>query len=689
MKMQKENKVLYWLCFGLLIVLYLIATIFTAVASRSEEVIRIGVNVIPMASFAGIFSPLANICIVFLVLFYEKPGFILSFIALFVAFPRVIISIMVSHNWGSLSGLFGNVFTIVAIIAIYSYSKKIKNLQTAEVEHYKEQQKLSQHLFEQTATALVNAIDAKDTYSHGHSLRVAEYSEKIARQMGKSEEECYKIYYSALLHDVGKIGISDTIINKNGKLTDEEYEIIKTHPVMGNQILTSISEYPYISIGAHYHHERYDGKGYPDGLKGDDIPEIARIISVADAYDAMTSTRSYRNTVPQQIAREEIVKGAGTQFDPEIAMIMRRIIDEDNEYKLRERIKLKGLSANNELNCDEFADVITDGIWVNQHLCRIQFDYIPKKGTDGKPGFILFDSLDARFHSDDKTAEELNNFEYLRIIKCEEIENAGVRKIERKIVGLKDDSEKGAVSDERHMVISAVKVRDHVLLKLEDEDKTEEITVALPDSVRYCYIGITGSDCIIKDVVTDREEEPVKEVYIKRIAEEISYIDGPEGDIPNIQINGYRSDATEGIPITDGLTITFHTMSLPTARLVWHCPFVTIYSSGDKKVKGDNFKEYALVRFDGENWDSNDISDNRMIINQTDNFGGWDVWKEENKKGYDAVVKFQRKDNKIITTTENLGIFIKDTTLITDGNKELYAALTGDQVALTNIKIKH
>ena len=167
-------------------------------------------------------------------------------------------------------------------------------------------------LFEQTATSLANAIDAKDEYTRGHSTRVAEYSKKIAEQAGKSPSECEDIYYVALLHDVGKIGISEAIINKDGKLTDEEYEEMKKHPVVGNQILSGITEYPYLSIGAHYHHERYDGKGYPDRLKGEDIPEIARIISVADAYDAMTSKRSYRKSIPQVMVREEIVKGSGT-----------------------------------------------------------------------------------------------------------------------------------------------------------------------------------------------------------------------------------------------------------------------------------------------------------------------------------------------------------------------------------------
>ena len=126
------------------------------------------------------------------------------------------------------------------------------------------------------------------------------------------------------------------IITKKGKLTPEEYEEIKKHPIYGSQILDSISEFPYLRIGANGHHERYDGKGYPDGIKGEEIPELARIISVADAYDAMTSKRSYRDPIPQEVVREEIVKGTGTQFDPEYAKLMIQLIDMDKDYKMRE-----------------------------------------------------------------------------------------------------------------------------------------------------------------------------------------------------------------------------------------------------------------------------------------------------------------------------------------------------------------
>ena len=129
------------------------------------------------------------------------------------------------------------------------------------------------------------------------------------------------------MHDVGKIGIPGTIINKKGRLTDEEYEIIKTHPEKGGEILSKISLSPNLPIGAKYHHERYDDKGYPEGLKGEEIPEIARIIAVADTYDAMASKRSYRDGLPIEKIKSELKNGLGTQFDPEFAKVMLDLID--------------------------------------------------------------------------------------------------------------------------------------------------------------------------------------------------------------------------------------------------------------------------------------------------------------------------------------------------------------------------
>lgn len=190
----------------------------------------------------------------------------------------------------------------------------------------------------QSMKTLAFTIDAKDKYTNGHSMRVAEYARELIRRSGGTNKEQENIYYIGLLHDLGKIGVPDHIINKPSKLTDEEYEVIKSHPVIGSKILKEISkEIPGIDTGARWHHERYDGKGYPDGLMGEQIPLEARVIGVADAYDAMTSNRSYRRELSQEYVKGEFEKGKGIQFDPYFAELMIQMIDEDVDFDMREK----------------------------------------------------------------------------------------------------------------------------------------------------------------------------------------------------------------------------------------------------------------------------------------------------------------------------------------------------------------
>ena len=193
----------------------------------------------------------------------------------------------------------------------------------------------SRRLFQQTVLSLAKTIDAKDQYTRGHSERVAQYARQLAEMAGEDPERQEQIYQMGLLHDIGKIGVPGIIINKTARLTDEEYAVIKSHTTIGANILRMIEEFPELSIGACSHHERYDGRGYPNGLCGEDIPEAARIIAVADAYDAMTSTRSYRAALSQEHVRSEIEKGKGTQFDPQVADLMIQLIDADADFRMR------------------------------------------------------------------------------------------------------------------------------------------------------------------------------------------------------------------------------------------------------------------------------------------------------------------------------------------------------------------
>ncbi|MBQ6780015.1 MAG: response regulator [Treponema sp.] len=214
-----------------------------------------------------------------------------------------------------------------------------KNL-TAEVEKKTaeiiEQKERVSRMAMQIVQTLSGAIDIKDPYTKGHSERVAKYAQEIARRAGYSKERLTQMHIMALFHDIGKLLIPDSIIKKPGKLSSEEYAEIKKHPEIGANILKNITEIPNIAVGAHWHHERYDGKGYPDGLAGENIPEEARIIAVADCYDAITSHRSYRDMLTQKAVREKIEKDKGLQFDPRFADIMLAIIDDDRNYDLHE-----------------------------------------------------------------------------------------------------------------------------------------------------------------------------------------------------------------------------------------------------------------------------------------------------------------------------------------------------------------
>ena len=220
------------------------------------------------------------------------------------------------------------IFSLIVVgIFVWAFYVILKNMAAAN-----EIKTLSVEVME----ALAHTIDAKDEYTKGHSVRVAKYSRMLAEKLGLTDEDCESVYYMALLHDIGKIGVPNEIINSKSKMTDEEYAIMKTHPGIGSDILEEIKSRPDLMIGARWHHERYDGKGYPDQKAGEDIPYFARIISVADSYDAMTSNRSYRKFLPQDVVRGEIEKNCGTQFDPNVAKCMLSIIDEDVNYEYHE-----------------------------------------------------------------------------------------------------------------------------------------------------------------------------------------------------------------------------------------------------------------------------------------------------------------------------------------------------------------
>ncbi len=219
--------------------------------------------------------------------------------------------------WISLAG--AGVWLIALIIFVIT---------SLQIKKYRARHERDNEIINESIETFTGFIDAKDPYTNGHSKRVAVYTKKIAKELGYDGEELDRIYYIALLHDCGKIAVPDNILGKPGRLTDEEFEVIKSHTVRGGEILSSFKSLDKAGEGALYHHERYDGKGYPEGKAGEEIPLIARMICVADSFDAMNTNRVYRKKLSRERIIEELEDNKGLQFDPKIADIMLRLIKE-------------------------------------------------------------------------------------------------------------------------------------------------------------------------------------------------------------------------------------------------------------------------------------------------------------------------------------------------------------------------
>ncbi len=215
-----------------------------------------------------------------------------------------------------LTGLSGTIF--IACFALWVILLIGYIVISIIINQYEKQLHTKEKIITEAFEVFSNFVDAKDPYTHGHSDRVADYSEKIAHKLGMNDKECENIYWIAKLHDIGKCYVPDNILNKPSKLTDEEFKQIKEHTIKGSEMVKGFSSIPGITEGALYHHERYDGKGYPTGKKGEEIPYIARIICVADSYDAMNSDRVYRKKLTKDKIIDELNKGKGSQFDPNI-----------------------------------------------------------------------------------------------------------------------------------------------------------------------------------------------------------------------------------------------------------------------------------------------------------------------------------------------------------------------------------
>ena len=595
----------------------------------------------------------------------------------------IVASIVQIYSYGvSLTNMtIVGVAAILYIFVLIDLNNTVEKANELQLKYFEEEQASMHRLFDQTATAFVTAIDAKDVYSQGHSLRVAKYAKKIAQKADMNEEECEEVYYAGLLHDVGRIGIPDSILQSSGTITQEERDIARKKANIGEEILSNIEEYPYLRIGAKSSYENYDGSGYPDKLKGEDIPEIARIIAVADAYDNMTSKSRRRDPLPMQMVREEFIKESGAKFDPKFADIAISIIDDEVEAdNYVDEIE-------EEIVCHNYRQSITKGMRIEDHITRITLKSHPEE-EDARgffiPAVIIFDSLDGRVHDNDKAIAAYKYVELSEIWFDGHSNSIGARNMQTIVSDsdvLSGDNEDDTYSVElgRH--------KDHLRVVIEGRGKKITSIIVLPDTSRQAFAAFSGERCRIYDIGFEKTQDIIKKEDIPRIVDKTTYINRLQSDIPNLQVNSKGSAATEGILIKDGLRVAFHTMSLPTADLVWHCPHIYIYSSDDKEVEGKNYRKFSWVSLNGEDDGDNEYAHNTLIMKREEKFKGWNDWKMRNKEGIECELTFKRSMNKITMITENLGVFIKHTTTLKEKEQDVYLSLSGDRVALTDIRI--
>ncbi|MCY4643147.1 MAG: HD-GYP domain-containing protein [Bacteriovoracales bacterium] len=217
---------------------------------------------------------------------------------------------------------------IIALDSLLTTTTLLK--MSEEIDHFKRKHK---ETCEMAARAILYALDLKDHYTFGHSMRVAYFCVEAGKRLSLLEKDLYDLELAALFHDIGKIGTPDKLLNKPTRLVDEEFKMMKKHPVQSYEILRRFEDFEKVALCAKHHHERYDGKGYPDGLVGEEIPLFSRIILIADTFDAVTSSRPYRTGLSHHVAFEELKQFAGTQFDPHLVDVFIKTLTEIGEQR--------------------------------------------------------------------------------------------------------------------------------------------------------------------------------------------------------------------------------------------------------------------------------------------------------------------------------------------------------------------
>lgn len=604
--------------------------------------------------------------------------FIYSALCLYIFVP-IIIGIIQIFAYGL---CIVNMAMVLVSVSLYIFTyidinDEVQRTHRREMQALEDEKKTMKNLFSQTARTFVTAVEKRNEYWKGKSLKTAQLAKKIALKSGKTEDESDEVYYAALLHNSGIAAFPDSVLVQTDFTS--ENEVTRKLSEVSSELLSNINEYPYLSEAALCVHERFDGKGFPRRLKGEDIPEISRIISVAESYVTLTSRTVGRNALPPAVVREEFIKEAGSKFDPKFSAIMVQLMDAVAEGQSGEDENF----LESQFSCSVYREKVSAGIPVTENTVRITFKSAPL-GTESNfsaPSLVLFDSFDRRVHRNQKSIEDFKYCEYGELWFDGHTVSTNARNMEVRITECEASGEPSVYT------VTAARFEDHIQVEMQNGTKLVKVIVALPDISKAAYIGLTGENCFLSQIAAEQTQNRIDRNDIPRIAEEISFINRIESDVPNIQINSNHACYTEGIEIKEKTAVIFHTMSFPESSFVWNCPHIVIFSSKDGNVGGPGYCEYAVIKLNGEDNGSNVHAENSFLMKKNSVFTDWNEWKKLNRSGFECEINLERHGNSIRLRTENLGISIENTSVIRNAPDRIYAALTGDQCALTDIRV--
>ena len=531
-----------------------------------------------------------------------------------------------------------NMAMVIVSIMLYIFTyldinNEVVRAHEKELRNIQDLREKALEMFDRTMKEVVSEIEEKSGLDKGNSALSAEYAKKVAENCEKSEEFCQEVYFDTLFRSVGLSGVMDKVID----------------------------------------------------LKEEEVKDMQRIEEVCCDYVRMTTSGEDRNAMPDYMAREILVREAGEKYDLAFANLMVKVIDTQGfgDTDESDEISLEGV----KIRCIEYRDSVSNGIEITPKEKKISFECennIVMREISGAPSIVLFDSVDRRVHSDEKTIQAYSYLEYGELW----FDGHYISSASRKIETLDNTQKEMAGADgKRSYEIRAVRFEDHIRIKMTGPECSNELIIALPDKTRKSFIGLTGENCEITKIDIESAEEEIKADHIPRIVTETSYIDRLESDIRNVQVDRFRSAATEGIELSGNIKILFHSMSLPSANMIWHCPSVVLYYSKDGAVFGPDYREYDLIKLDGEEDGDKEYVTNRFKMKKKEEFPGWESWKEKNKEGLEYEVSVEKKGNRIKVKTSNLGIELENITTVLDDPDKVYVALSGDQVALTDIRL--